>query len=276
MKMWVGIVFAAIFGVSSSAQALEWPDCPSAATGLDLAARRFMKELPKITDFRLEYAFSQWMQAVRGGPVVGRLSRRDVRALQGRALVRPLYRSSTQALFETSENLARELTRSEPGFSEFAFDLRETDWKDVVLSYDEAAKLEAFQCLYPADQLQVLGQGRAEFLPVTTKRVLKRAEAFKEDEENLWGDTILEGDYFQTGPAQVREVQAIRLNGTTVAYAVEITARAIDTSGSDCRYNDERERYEGTCLPGTFRVTKYLDLDLEEIPSDFTVEFEQD
>ncbi len=274
--MWVGIVFAAIFGVSSSAQALEWPDCPSAATGLDLAARRFMKELPKITDFRLEYAFSQWMQAVRGGPVVGRLSRRDVRALQGRALVRPLYRSSTQALFETSENLARELTRSEPGFSEFAFDLRETDWKDVVLSYDEAAKLEAFQCLYPADQLQVLGQGRAEFLPVTTKRVLKRAEAFKEDEENLWGDTILEGDYFQTGPAQVREVQAIRLNGTTVAYAVEITARAIDTSGSDCRYNDERERYEGTCLPGTFRVTKYLDLDLEEIPSDFTVEFEQD
>jgi hypothetical protein len=101
-------------------------------------------------------------------------------------------------------------------------------------------------------------------------------ETVARDEESLWGDTILEGDYGLTGDAAVRSVTAMKIGQVTFAYQLHISASAVGT-WDGCDYDDATDKYVGEgCVHGSIRVSRYVAIDGAEIETEDYADFEED
>jgi hypothetical protein len=85
------------------------------------------------------------------------------------------------------------------------------------------------------------------------------------DESGLWGDTILEGDYVQTGEATAEQIMALKQEGIIVGYRMNIVADAIMTASDSCEFDAMRDQWIGDCLSGQIFSERMIDWKLREI-----------
>jgi hypothetical protein len=93
--------------------------------------------------------------------------------------------------------------------------------------------------------------------------VRQRLEAAALDRANVWPDTILEGDYSQTGDAVLSSVTVYKRGTRPYAYRVHIAAEAIYTG--DCEYDEAAESWSDDCSTGHISEDAYFTFELEEI-----------
>ena len=79
------------------------------------------------------------------------------------------------------------------------------------------------------------------------------------DQAQIWGDTILEGDYQADGNTELDSVEKLELKGQFVGYRVFYSERAWETSS--CDYNGEPESLEG-CTEGRIQEASFVSKEL--------------
>lgn len=95
--------------------------------------------------------------------------------------------------------------------------------------------------------------------------ILKLQEAAK-SQAGIWGDTILEGDYFADGATELDRVVAYVRGGEVIAYRITYSERAWDTS--DCAFDgDEMETLFG-CTPGRISESSFVSTGLTSFTRD--------
>jgi hypothetical protein len=107
------------------------------------------------------------------------------------------------------------------------------------------------------------------------QKIQKKIQVAVRDEENLWGDTVLEGDVSQTGDARADFVEVYQYRGTVYAYGISIIAPAVGTYLDGCHYNEETQNWEGDCPAGQISVYKLYTADFQEIDNGQYAEFEE-
>lgn len=94
-----------------------------------------------------------------------------------------------------------------------------------------------------------------------------------DEEEILWGDTILEGEVgLETGP-KAEEVQLVVRDSTIFGIKIYITAPAVFT-GNGCHYDDEIRMWVGDCPEGFIYVWRTVDSKFTVIETDDVAEFD--
>ena len=78
----------------------------------------------------------------------------------------------------------------------------------------------------------------------------------------IWGDTILEGDYVADGNTRLDEVRELRINNKTAGYLITYSEKAWNIS--DCAYDGLHPDSLNECLAGRIVESSYVSLDLKE------------
>lgn len=88
----------------------------------------------------------------------------------------------------------------------------------------------------------LLSASRSNHLRLTTVEPVSRAlssdvraqlVAIAEDQAQIWGDTILEGDYIADGEVEVEAIESMHIDSDFVGYRVTYSSVAYDTSACD-------------------------------------------
>jgi len=81
--------------------------------------------------------------------------------------------------------------------------------------------------------------------------------AFKQAQ--IWGDTILEGDYYADGETQLDAVEILQKNGKTIGYRISYSETAWFTS--DCDFDYDNLETLKNCPQGIITERSYVSLD---------------
>jgi hypothetical protein len=133
--------------------------------------------------------------------------------------------------------------------------------------YEEAAHFEnacmSGQCQGEYSKKTVYNQKqKLNQLPAGERDALK---AVAVDQAQIWGDTILEGDYFATGRTRLDEVVAYYKKEKLVGYKIQYSEKAWYTG--DCNFNGKRSSLEG-CREGRILEGSYVSPDKKTYFSD--------
>lgn len=123
--------------------------------------------------------------------------------------------------------------------------------------YEEAARFEhackkSPECQGVYSKKIVYDQkNRVNQLPIKTRDALKHVAT---TQAQIWGDTILEGDYYASGRTRLDSVEAFYRNNDLVGYKIRYSEKAWYTG--DCDFDGSREslKYckEGRIIEGSF------------------------
>ena len=91
------------------------------------------------------------------------------------------------------------------------------------------------------------------------KKILKR---IAHTQSQIWGDTILEGDYAADGKTRLDRVQELYKSNKKIGYLITYSERAWDTS--ECRYDGINDDTLKDCKPGRIIVSSYVSLDFRD------------
>ena len=89
----------------------------------------------------------------------------------------------------------------------------------------------------------------------------KTFETIAFDQAQIWGDTILEGDFYADGITRVDRVARIYRNDKLVAYVVTYSEKAWYLS--DCHYDGVRSITLLGCTPGRITESSYVSPDFK-------------
>ena len=78
----------------------------------------------------------------------------------------------------------------------------------------------------------------------------------------IWGDTILEGDYIADGDTRLDQVRELKINDKTVGYLITYSEKAWNIS--DCAYDGLHPELLNQCVVGRIVESSYVSLDLRE------------
>jgi len=121
----------------------------------------------------------------------------------------------------------------------------------TAVAHAQVMGREAFAALSDQDKVDFLSN-QADEKPLTARQrssaLVKRLQAAALQEANVWGDTVLEGPYAQTGDVQISDAVAFVVNNQVYAYRFTISADAIYTEADGCEYNDETEEWSEVCF----------------------------
>jgi hypothetical protein len=141
--------------------------------------------------------------------------------------------------------------------------------------YSKELNLAEWRCLSNEATLRALTDGYhndlklvpiEEAILTNKEAVLKAAAETAADEETLWGDTILEGDYSLTGDAKAENLEVLYRGDIMVGVSMTINADAIMTGDGDCEFNEETEKWEGEeCAHGYIYSNRLIDWELKEV-----------
>lgn len=76
---------------------------------------------------------------------------------------------------------------------------------------------------------------------------IQRFTEIASDQAQIWGDTILEGDYQADGNTELDTVERLEMNGQFIGYRIFYSEKAWETA--NCEYNGEPDTLEG-CTEG--------------------------
>lgn len=116
----------------------------------------------------------------------------------------------------------------------------------------------SFSCKVPFSERTAFDLKMAEnsTLDHDTKNILEQV-AF--DQAQIWGDTILEGDYHADGNTQLDRVYTIYENDQFLGYKITYSERAWYTG--DCQFSYENEESLSECEPGRIYESSFVSPD---------------
>lgn len=79
------------------------------------------------------------------------------------------------------------------------------------------------------------------------------------DQAQVWGDTILEGDYYADGKTQLDQVFSIYEGKELVGYRITYSERAWYVG--DCQFNQEDESSLSECTEGRIQESSFVSAD---------------
>lgn len=94
------------------------------------------------------------------------------------------------------------------------------------------------------------------------------------DRARVWGDTVLEGPYAQTGELEVKISSLYFVDDELYAVRASVSADAIMYDINDCEYNDDLEEWTGDCAEGYISEGLYIDFEGNFIESDEYADFD--
>ncbi|MEK2647010.1 hypothetical protein [Bdellovibrio sp. BCCA] len=127
--------------------------------------------------------------------------------------------------------------------------------------YENACKEEPCKAPY-TEQVVYNQKNKFNKLSVETKEVLKKIAV---EQAQVWGDTILEGDYHATGRTRLDSVLAFYKGNELVGYKIQYSEKAWYTG--DCDFNGSRESLKG-CKEGRIVEGSYVSSDAQTYFSD--------
>lgn len=86
------------------------------------------------------------------------------------------------------------------------------------------------------------------------------------DQAQIWGDTILEGDYVADGNMRLDEVHIIKQGDTVIGYALTYSERAWFTG--DCAYNSTNRNSLEFCQEGRIQERSFVSADFQDVKVD--------
>jgi hypothetical protein len=92
--------------------------------------------------------------------------------------------------------------------------------------------------------------------------LLKTFEAIAFEHAQIWGDTILEGDYAADGKTRLDLVFALYKNSLLIGYLITYSEKAWDTSR--CKYDGINNDTLVDCQPGRIIESVYLSKNFKE------------
>lgn len=75
----------------------------------------------------------------------------------------------------------------------------------------------------------------------------------------IWGDTILEGDYVADGNTHLDEIRLLQVDGKTAGYLITYSEKAWNIS--DCLYDGLHPQSLSGCVTGRIVESSYVSLD---------------
>lgn len=117
------------------------------------------------------------------------------------------------------------------------------------------------QCEHPfrVEQQNLNDENFSESLKQTLSKIA-------EDQSQIWGDTILEGDYFADGPTYLQSVEALYKEGTFIGYRIFYYSKAWETL--DCTFNGNTHEGLESCKPGIIREASFVSPDFQSAVTD--------
>lgn len=97
-------------------------------------------------------------------------------------------------------------------------------------------------------------------------KVFEKLQAVAFDQSQIWGDTILEGDYVANGKTDLDEVMIIKQNGKMVGFAITYSEQAWYVG--NCTYVHRNPQSLGTCSQGRISERSFVTSDLAEAEVD--------
>lgn len=101
----------------------------------------------------------------------------------------------------------------------------------------------------------------------------ERLEAEAKSAARIWGDTILEGDYYAFGDTRVGRALEISKDGKVIAYHVEYYEEAIDTGSDKCVHDEDQSdqawAFYGECTLGRIYEAVYVSADFKDREDDY-------
>jgi len=110
--------------------------------------------------------------------------------------------------------------------------------------------------------IQVYGN-QAQGLPNSVRNVLVVRAV---EQAQIWGDTILEGEYTADGNTRLDTVIAIRNNQTVIGYGIRYSEKAWYTG--DCSYSSTNPQSLRSCREGRIQEVSFVSTDLMEAEVD--------
>ncbi|MBL6990147.1 MAG: hypothetical protein ISR65_10235 [Bacteriovoracaceae bacterium] len=143
---------------------------------------------------------------------------------------------------------------------------------DVFACFGDTAKITFLEAEESNIVTYKLDTIPTETIPTRQRdHINKNMQIFAEDEENLWGDTILEGPYYQVGDVEWSRAKVHYYNGQIIAYSATIHADAIYEDSDGCVFLEEEDRWDLTdpeCYVGRIYVRKFMDANFLEIENE--------
>ncbi|WP_374075942.1 hypothetical protein [Bdellovibrio bacteriovorus] len=127
--------------------------------------------------------------------------------------------------------------------------------------YEHACKEEPCKAPY-SEQIVYNQKNKLNKLSVETKEVLKKIAV---EQAQIWGDTILEGDYHSAGRTRLDSVLAFYKDNQLVGYKIQYSEKAWYTG--ECEFNGKRESLKD-CQEGRIVEGSYVSSDAQTYFSD--------
>lgn len=127
--------------------------------------------------------------------------------------------------------------------------------------YENACRNDDCQAPY-SEQIVYNQKTKIKLLANETLAVLKKVAS---QQAQIWGDTILEGDYYSSGITRLDNVLAFYNNGQLVGYKIQYSEKAWYTG--DCDFDGSRKSLKG-CKAGRISEGSYVSSDAQTYFSD--------
>jgi len=127
--------------------------------------------------------------------------------------------------------------------------------------YENACKEEPCKAPY-AEQVVYNQRNKLNKLSAETKEVLRKVASVQ---AQVWGDTILEGDYYASGRVRLDSVLAFYKDNQLIGYKIQYSEKAWYTG--DCDFNGSRDSLKG-CKEGRIVEGSYVSSDAQTFFSD--------
>jgi hypothetical protein len=124
-----------------------------------------------------------------------------------------------------------------------------------------------------SSDLQTLEEIQVIKVPMTSDEYRKLPAYIKEgittaayELSSIWGDTILEGDYYAEEKIQVDLVEKLYISNAHMGYRITYSAKAWDTS--TCQFDINQLESLASCDEGRIIESGFLSLDFTELSRD--------
>lgn len=129
--------------------------------------------------------------------------------------------------------------------------------------YSEMTKLSSMcqeeNCEKPYSKLVIYHHIDKTDVDAKLKKILERI-SFKQAQ--IWGDTILEGDYAAEGNTRLDKVTNLYKNDELLGYQITYSEKAWDTT--NCLYDGINDSTLSGCIPGRIIESSYVSLEFKE------------
>lgn len=130
--------------------------------------------------------------------------------------------------------------------------------KDVVQQIKQSCT--AASCEAPFSQETLYSRSSRVRSPKYTSETHENFRQAASDQAQIWGDTILEGDYYAAGHTRVDAVVAVYKDETLIAYHYLYSEKSWDTS--TCEFSGRRDTLKD-CTAGRIAESSYASPDLK-------------